>query len=390
MRVVRHAAFALFVLLSIVFVGSSGRAIASDSEYPDHCSPTGFPGLESCPTPPLDVAKRANPEELRSWGVPVPPDKKLASKAYDVWFTAHFLMRHVVQPYGAYRVGRPKPLFHDARLRERNVTPDGGNLLADSPRASGYAIEKSATGTSSLILTMVSANVVMPADEMVLPCSGQYTQSEGAFWAGIDGFGGAMFKSSFDVLQGGIIDDVICDGNSIYEALTPFIEFYPNPPICVPFQNVDVNIGDSMLFQAAQDANSPTEGYALIADMTQNVSAAYLLQAKTGYPYNGFSAEVIVERACSDAGGTNCNALPDFGDLLFTNANAIDVNGKSHPLGLSFGGSSSAPEFSAVQYNAVVSGQTYAIGTISSPTSVGSDFENSGIPNQLTNTCNFP
>ncbi len=261
--------------------------------------------------------------------------------------------------------------------------------MSDSPRISGYALVKSATGTSSLTLTMVSANVVLPGPQMVLPCSGVYTQSEGSFWAGIDGLGGTGFKNGNDVLQGGIIEDVLCDGSGIFLALTPFIQFYPNPQICVPFQNVDVAEGDSMLFQAAKDANSPTEGYALIADITQNVSSAYLLQAKTGYPYEGFSAEAVSERACTDTGGTNCNSLPDFGSLNYTNATAIDTNGNSHPLGVDFGGSSGSPQFSAIQYNSVVSQQTYAVGTTSAPSSVGSNFVNSGVNNVMSNACGY-
>ena len=212
--------------------------------------------------------------------------------------------------------------------------------------------------------------------------------------AGIDGITDPMFKSSMDVLQGGVIDDVICENTNTFEVLTPFIEFAPNPPICVPFQNVAVQPGDSMLFQAAQDASSPTEGFALVADITQNVSAAYLLQASPGSPYNGFSAEAVSERACDDQGGTDCNALPDFGDLLFTNASATDSNGASHPLGTDYrqpNSPATAPAFFyAVQHNSVVSGQTYATGTMTSPTSVGSNFVNAGVPNLLTNTCGYP
>jgi hypothetical protein len=80
----------------------------ADSLYPDHCADTGYPGLKSCPAPPLAVARRAIPDELTSCGVPAAPDAAKHPEAYAQWYESYFLTKRVVQPYGAFRIGESR------------------------------------------------------------------------------------------------------------------------------------------------------------------------------------------------------------------------------------------------------------------------------------------
>ena len=190
--------------------------------------------MKSCPTPPLAVANRAIPEELQSWGVPPVPNAKKDSEAYTQWYKAYFLTKRTVQPYGAFRVGNSSFGFDTSKT---GIQFNNENATSNQPKQSGYGLAKSLTAPASLILNFATANFVAPSAAQVYPCSGQYTQSEGSFWLGIDGISAqSNIVSSSDVLQVGLIDDIICEGNNIFQVLDPIHRILPKPPYMCSLQ----------------------------------------------------------------------------------------------------------------------------------------------------------
>jgi len=95
-RIITFSARAAILFLCTPAPISFGRDAAQKSIYPSHCKISDASLV--CPSPPLDVAKRAIPDELASWGVPNPPDRIRSQCDYEEWYQRNFVFPRIALP----------------------------------------------------------------------------------------------------------------------------------------------------------------------------------------------------------------------------------------------------------------------------------------------------
>jgi len=156
--------------------------------------------------------------------------------------------------------------------------------------------------------------------DWVVPNVGAPTQNKtyySASWIGIDG------DASNDVCQAGVECEVSQSGSSISRNIYAWWEWYPNPE--VKLTNFPVSPGDliTMILCSAQGAGS-TSATVYMTDVTSGLSTSFSFNAPGTTKLVGNSAEWIVE--APTVGGSQ-SAIADYGEVFFTNCEAITAKG---------------------------------------------------------------
>jgi len=257
-----------------------------------HLLPTNIPGAMSVAGPPAGFSPfTASNDALAAYGFPAKPDMLRHPDAYAVWHKAMSRALH-----------RVAPVLSPSRIRH----PSAGY----SSNWSGAALTNLVTRYESGSFRSAWGIFNVPA--LARPnftCNGWLYSSE---WVGLDG------ANTTEVVQAGVDADSYCTSSMFTTSFRPWYEWYPNNGIYIT--NFSVSPGDKMVIIA--NGLSALEAQFFVEDATTGNYVITYLNAPSGYPYVGESAEWITERPeVNNATST----LADYGIVTY-NTFAFDTN----------------------------------------------------------------
>lgn len=268
----------------------------------------------------------ATNEELGRYGLPQRPNQQADPDGFARWSRGMQALKYRAAARVKARPQYSKNLM-PARQQPRASEISGKPTQFLSLNWSGVANTNQLTSwDSKKSFDKVESVWIVPlAQPPFRACTYGITGAQGspafyeASWNGIDGF------SSGDVLQGGSVSAVDCQGGTLYIG---WVEWYPSYPIleidCAANVACPVQPGDEF-FVVTYGANS-TNQFVFEEDVSQGWYGTFELAYLTGPPLVGSSVEEIVERPCCDADGYPL-ALANYFTDFFTDAVANDGQG---------------------------------------------------------------
>lgn len=319
-RLLRAAAFFFTPVAGILALLLAGPAVALSGSAAavyehSHIIPTNIKGVTGFPDLPAGFdAVNASDEELARYGMPPRPGLNSPDQ-YAKWKKAMSLIGQAKQFTGPLRDTGLKNL--PMKLAgKRAAAVSGQPTQAFSSNWSGVANTIPSvtawSSTNSFALVVSEFNVPVAQQAFGYCDGGADIQVS---WNGIDGF------SNGDVLQGGSLSQASC----ISSVTTPFycgwVEWFPTTSVICEF---GVNPGDDMFVETWD--TSPTNGYVLIYDLTQNIYGVENLQATVPPFLVGNSVEFIVERPCC-VNGSTLYPLANYVQDYWASSFAFDFSG---------------------------------------------------------------
>jgi hypothetical protein len=284
-----YGRFSSFTGAAVFLVMMLASAYAQNMTHlPDNVPPPGAAsaerpvGVGMVAAPPANFNPlTASPIAHARYAIPPAPDAAIAPRAYSEWRKAvtgpqirvtPVLTQTKIANGPLKRVGSPVPLanaMNNSVMTSTSINWSGTSVInSNNP----FAVE-----------AVIAEFVVPTARQAFGSCTGGWVFS--AQWPGIDGNG------SNDVLQAGVEADAYCNGGTVANFYSAWVEWYPSNEVRA--SSPAIHPGDLIYVQVWN--TSPTNGYAYFFNFSTLEAAEYQLTAPSGTTLVGNSVEWIVE-----------------------------------------------------------------------------------------------
>jgi hypothetical protein len=275
--------------------------------------PTNIPGMHTYAEPPKGFDPvTATDEELATYGFPMRPDKQAKPDHYALWERAMRAARIRWNgqlkslPGGGQGMRRPgrSPLTEV-------VHSNAGPAQVQTVNASGVMLFNKQTKWGKGSFNIVYTEMSVPVAELAFDYNGSGCSDVGFSQvnaAGIDVFGPSTDTNNaayIPNLQGGVIEEVSCEGNASYYAFAA----WQNPFTGIAFA---VNPGDTFYTEITANGDS-TDASVFIEDVT---TFTYTSVPVSAPGIIGSSANWLVYRFCCD--GPNPDGLFPLANVIST------------------------------------------------------------------------